>query len=129
MVMKTPGVYIVEKSAFPNSVVQVATAVPAFIGYTEKAMNGNVSLHETHHQQPCRGHALGSQLLAHAPPAVSPGGDAQGPAPHCVAHPQEDRLTAKTPHVDRLASVASRCPLLQEIELPSRYESISRKTA
>ena len=27
--MKTPGVYIVEKSAFPNSVVQVATAVPA----------------------------------------------------------------------------------------------------
>ncbi|WP_227270653.1 phage tail sheath C-terminal domain-containing protein [Roseobacter weihaiensis] len=47
MVMKTPGVYIVEKSAFPNSVVQVATAVPAFIGYTEMAMNGNVSLHET----------------------------------------------------------------------------------
>ena len=36
---KTPGVYIVEKSAFPNSVVEVATAVPAFIGYTEKASN------------------------------------------------------------------------------------------
>ena len=34
--MKTPGVYIVEKSAFPNSVVEVATAVPAFIGYTER---------------------------------------------------------------------------------------------
>ncbi len=43
--MKTPGVYIVEKSAFPNSVVQVATAVPAFIGYTERAVNGNQSLH------------------------------------------------------------------------------------
>ena len=42
--MKTPGVYIVEKNAFPNSVVEVATAVPAFIGYTEKAMNGNKSL-------------------------------------------------------------------------------------
>lgn len=42
--MKTPGVYIVEKSAFPNSVVQVATAVPAFIGYTQRAMNGNKSL-------------------------------------------------------------------------------------
>lgn len=42
--MKTPGVYIVEKSAFPNSAVEVATAVPAFIGYTEIAMNGNVSL-------------------------------------------------------------------------------------
>ncbi len=44
MAMKTPGVYVVEKNAFPNSVVQVATAVPAFIGYTEKAMNGTVSL-------------------------------------------------------------------------------------
>lgn len=42
--MKTPGVYIVEKSAFPNSVVQVATAVPAFVGYTERALNGNRSL-------------------------------------------------------------------------------------
>ncbi|TCM86130.1 cadherin-like domain-containing protein [Rhodovulum steppense] len=47
MVMKTPGVYIVEKNAFPNSVVQVATAVPAFIGYTEMARNGNVSLQMT----------------------------------------------------------------------------------
>ncbi|VAW84534.1 Phage tail sheath protein FI [hydrothermal vent metagenome] len=37
--MKTPGVYIVEKNAFPNSVVEVATAVPAFIGYTERADN------------------------------------------------------------------------------------------
>jgi phage tail sheath protein FI len=32
--LATPGVYINEVSAFPNSVVQVATAVPAFIGYT-----------------------------------------------------------------------------------------------
>ena len=29
MPMKTPGVYIVEKNAFPNAVVEVATAVPA----------------------------------------------------------------------------------------------------
>lgn len=47
MAMKTPGVYVVEKNAFPNSVVQVATAVPAFIGYTEKALNGTVSLAST----------------------------------------------------------------------------------
>ncbi len=33
---KTPGVYLVEKDAFPGSVVEVATAIPAFIGYTEK---------------------------------------------------------------------------------------------
>lgn len=42
--MKTPGVYIIEKDAFPNSVVEVATAVPAFIGYTAKADNGGKSL-------------------------------------------------------------------------------------
>lgn len=42
--MKTPGVYIVEKNAFPNSVVEVATAVPAFIGYTEKSDNRGKSL-------------------------------------------------------------------------------------
>lgn len=44
MAMKTPGVYIVEKNAFPNSVVEVATAVPVFIGYTQKAANGGKSL-------------------------------------------------------------------------------------
>jgi len=43
-VMKTPGVYIVEKNAFPNSVVEVATAVPAFVGYTEFASDGGKPL-------------------------------------------------------------------------------------
>jgi uncharacterized protein len=42
--MKTPGVYVLEKNAFPNSVVEVATAVPAFVGYTERAKDGNKSL-------------------------------------------------------------------------------------
>ena len=35
--LKTPGVYIAEKDAFPPSIVGVQTAVPAFIGYTAKA--------------------------------------------------------------------------------------------
>lgn len=39
-----PGVYIKNKNAFSNSVVEAATAIPAFIGYTEKAVNGNDSL-------------------------------------------------------------------------------------
>ncbi|WP_312078163.1 phage tail sheath C-terminal domain-containing protein [Chryseobacterium sp.] len=34
--IKTPGVYINEIDAFPPSVAQVATAIPAFLGYTEK---------------------------------------------------------------------------------------------
>ncbi len=35
---KTPGVYVSENSLFPPSVLQVKTAIPAFIGYTEKAV-------------------------------------------------------------------------------------------
>ncbi len=42
---KTPGVYIVEKNAFPNSVVEVATSVPAFVGYTQFADNKGTTLH------------------------------------------------------------------------------------
>lgn len=42
--MKTTGVYIVEKNAFPNSVVEVATAVPAFIGHTALADHGGKPL-------------------------------------------------------------------------------------
>jgi uncharacterized protein len=34
---KTPDVYIEEISVFPPSVAEVETAIPAFIGYTEKA--------------------------------------------------------------------------------------------
>ena len=34
---KTPDVYVKEVSLFPPSVAEVATAVPAFIGYTQKA--------------------------------------------------------------------------------------------
>ena len=37
MSYKTPGVYVEEISIFPPSVAEVATAIPAFIGYTEKA--------------------------------------------------------------------------------------------
>jgi phage tail sheath protein FI len=35
--IKTPGVYINEINAFPNGVVAVPTAIPAFIGYTPQA--------------------------------------------------------------------------------------------
>lgn len=38
-VYKTPGVFIEEISKFPPSVAQVETALPAFIGYTERADN------------------------------------------------------------------------------------------
>jgi phage tail sheath protein FI len=36
---KTPGVYIEEIPKFPPSVAPVETAIPAFIGYTEKAVD------------------------------------------------------------------------------------------
>lgn len=36
LTLKTPGVYVEEVSTLPASVAAVATAIPAFIGYTEK---------------------------------------------------------------------------------------------
>ncbi len=41
--IKTPGVYINEVNGFGNAVVPVATAVPAFIGYTPQAMYDGTS--------------------------------------------------------------------------------------
>ena len=41
---KTPGVYIEEISKFPPSIAAVETAIPAFIGYTEKAIRNGESL-------------------------------------------------------------------------------------
>lgn len=37
MTYRTPDVYVEEISAFPPSVAEVETAIPAFIGYTERA--------------------------------------------------------------------------------------------
>ena len=41
---KTPGVYVEEISKLPASVAPVATAIPAFIGYTEKRVRNGLTL-------------------------------------------------------------------------------------
>jgi hypothetical protein len=41
---KTPGVYIEEISTLPASIAQVATAIPAFVGYTEVAKKNGKEL-------------------------------------------------------------------------------------
>lgn len=43
---KTPGVYVEEISTLPASVAQVETAIPAFIGYTEKAESKGESIYD-----------------------------------------------------------------------------------
>src|SRR5262249_21474454 len=40
---KTPDVYVEEIPVFPPSVAEVETAIPAFIGYTEKAARNRAS--------------------------------------------------------------------------------------
>lgn len=40
MSYKTPGVYVEEISTLPASVAGVETAIPAFVGYTQKAIKG-----------------------------------------------------------------------------------------
>lgn len=46
-VYKTPGVYVEEIPSLPASVAQVATAVPAFVGFTEMITNRGVPLKNT----------------------------------------------------------------------------------
>jgi len=43
---KTPGVYIEEISKFPPSIAEVATAIPAFIGYTQQAIVKGIDYHQ-----------------------------------------------------------------------------------
>ncbi len=43
--LKTPGVYIDEVPKFPPSVAAVETAIPAFIGYTQRALKDKIDLH------------------------------------------------------------------------------------
>ncbi len=44
-ISSTPGVYIQEKNAFPNSITPIPTAIPVFIGYTQKAVQNQQNLH------------------------------------------------------------------------------------
>lgn len=44
---KTPGVYVEEIPKFPPSIAAVETAIPAFIGYTEKAVRNGETLVKT----------------------------------------------------------------------------------
>ena len=65
-ILKTPGVYIVEKDTGANAVVQVSTAVPAFIGFTEKAeING-----KSFHMKPIQISSLSEYELFFGGPAV-----------------------------------------------------------
>jgi hypothetical protein len=51
MPYRTPGVYILEEDAFPNAVAEVATGIPAFVGYTGRAGNEE---EESLHNKPVR---------------------------------------------------------------------------
>ena len=42
--LRTPGVYIEEVTRFPPSVVPVETAIPVFLGYTERTNSGGLDL-------------------------------------------------------------------------------------
>ncbi len=64
----TPGVYIEEKNAFPNSAVAVETAVPVFIGYTETASYNGKSLVD----KPTRITSFAEYLQQFGPDQASP---------------------------------------------------------
>ena len=53
---KTPDVYVEEIPVFPPSVAEVGTAIPAFVGYTERARK---NAERRHGGAPARGGRFG----------------------------------------------------------------------
>jgi len=68
----TPGVYINEVNAFPNSVVPIATAVPAFIGYTPKAEYQGKSFHNKPQKITSFAEFQAIFMLGNPPPPADP---------------------------------------------------------
>jgi len=75
--LATPGVYTQEINAFPNSVVAVATSVPAFVGYTPRADYKGKSLLG----KPCKISSLGDFLTYFGAMLPSSPGAPPQPAP------------------------------------------------
>lgn len=75
---KTPGVYTEEKDAFPNSVVEVPTAVPAFVGYTEihaagpRVVESMAEVHAAFGAGPPDTYGLGPEASGPQPVRTSP---------------------------------------------------------
>src|SRR5438874_2666559 len=84
----TPGVYINEVNAFPNSVVPIATAVPAFIGYTPKADYQGKSFHNRPQKITSFAEFQAMFMLESPPPPADPSRQ-YSPEYYLVAQPQE----------------------------------------
>lgn len=76
--LATPGVYTQELNAFPNSVVAVATAVPAFVGYTARADYKGKSLYG----KPCKISSLADFLTFFGVMVQAPGAPPTPAAPN-----------------------------------------------
>lgn len=87
----TPGVYINEMNAFPNSVVPIATAVPAFIGYTPNAAYQGKSLLNTPIKITSFAEFQAMFLLGDPPPPADPGKQ-YSPEYYLVAQAQAPRV-------------------------------------
>lgn len=83
--LQTPGVYINEINAFPNSVVPVATAVPVFIGYTMRADHqGRSCLNKAVQIQSLQDFLTFYGVQAGMPPAAAPEQQQYVPIHHVV---------------------------------------------
>ncbi|HTQ66754.1 MAG TPA: phage tail sheath C-terminal domain-containing protein [Puia sp.] len=69
---KTPGVYIEEIPKLPPSIASVETAIPVFIGYTEKALNVNNGDDLTNQLYPVE--TLSDYEIYYGGPPVEPAG-------------------------------------------------------
>lgn len=83
--LQTPGVYINEVNAFPNSVVPVPTAIPVFIGYTMRAdYKGKSCINQAVQIQSLGDYLTCFGLMTGTPPAPAPDLAQHAPVYHAV---------------------------------------------
>ncbi len=115
---QTPGVYINEVNAFPNSVVPVATAVPVFIGYTMRAdykgksyLNQAVQINSMQEFQACY------CLMTGTPPAPAPDSQQYTPIYHILPAQGEGDVTINGTALDLLPDPSTIYYLYNSIKL------------
>lgn len=116
--LQTPGVYINEINAFPNSVVPVATAVPVFIGYTMRAdYKGKSYLNQAVQINSMQDFQAFYCLMTGTPPSPAPGSQQYSPIYHILPAQKTGDVTINGTALDLLPDPSTIYYLYNSIKL------------
>lgn len=117
---RTPGVYIEEISKFPPSIAEVATAIPAFIGYTQLAIIKGVDYHKVA--------AAAAEKAAEAQTKANEAKAASSAAPDDENLKKAAEDASKAAQLAQATADAAKLPILLRITSLLEYELYFGKT-